>query len=379
MKTKNPGSQAFIRSSRPVVLAALAFLLAGCGGGGGGGTSAPIAASSPGTSSPGSGTPGGTSGATSGVALQTSVPVATYAAGTAQAYAFQSLNSYRLAMGVGELAQDPVLDTSASAHTTYLFANLVSGAIPALTHDEIAGYVDYYADTPLARADKAGAPASEWIGEVIGDGAPQASQQGAGQDCVNGLLDTVYHQVSMTSTQQTVGLGFSTNANAIYICTADFGASAGVPASPGANELPYSGGQQLPTNVVVHSPLNGETGVLTAMRAEAPNPASDLSAPGHPVLVRVNAQNADILTVSQFTLTDSSGATVPARILVPQGVQPGSSATTVTDPNNALPEGTAVLLPLAALNPNTTYNVTFTGARDAVPVNTAWSFTTGAQ
>ena len=68
-----------------------------------------------------------------------------------------------------------------------------------------------------------------------------------------------------------------------------------------------------------------------------------------------------------------------ARILVPSSAQASSTASTVADPNNLLPNGTAVLLPLAPLNANTTYTVTFNGARDGVALPaTSWTFTTGA-
>ncbi len=115
--------------------------------------------------------------------------------------------------------------------------------------------------------------------------------------------------------------------------------------------------------MVVHSPISNETGVRTAMAPEAPNPASDVSAPGRPIMVRVNAEKGNTLSVAKFTLTDSSGANVAARILVPSSAQATSTASTA-DPNNLLPNGTAVLLPLAPLNANTTYTVTFNGARD---------------
>jgi len=359
-------------------LTALAFaaslVLTACGGGGGSsnattpatGASAPGAASSPAT--------------TAGVAPVTSVAAPTYAAGSFQAAAFQQVNNYRSAMGVGELAQDPILDTSAQAHSLYMFNNLSSDVITALPHDEIAGNVNYYADTPLLRAEKAGAPTTEWIGENIAAGVMQTTPAAAAADCIGQALASVYHLADLTYNQQTVGLGYmpGTSAYPIYTCTSDFGTTTGVVGAPGPNSSSYSGGQQIATNVVVHSPYTSETGVALAMRPESDNPAPDLAAPGRPILVRVNAENADTLTVARFALTEGSGAAVAARILVPSSAQASSTATTVADPNNLLPNGTAVLLPLVALKANTTYTVTFNGARDGSAASASWSFTTGA-
>jgi hypothetical protein len=284
-------------------------------------------------------------------------------------------------MGVGMLSQDPILDTSAQAHSLYMFSNLSTGVITALPHNEVAGNANYYADTPLARAQKAGAPATEFIGENIAAGVMAASPAAAAADCIGQALASVYHLADLTYTQQTIGLGYmpGTSAYPIYTCTSDFGTTAGVTGTPGANTYSSTGGQQIATSAVVHSPYSNEAGVALAMRAESDNPAPDISAPGRPILVRVNAaQGVDTLTVSQYTLTDSTGAVVSSRILLPSTATAGSTATTVADPNNLLPSGTAVLLPLAALKANTTYNVTFSGARDGAAVSASWSFTTAA-
>jgi len=352
---------------------AASLVLAACGGGGGGsnastatGASAPTAASTP--------------TVTSGVAPQTSVAAATYAAGSFQAAAFQLVNSYRLAMGVGELSQDPILDTSGQPQADYLFDNISSGAITALSHDEIAGFTGYYGDTPLSRAQKAGAPTTEWIAENIADGHPQGSDAANAADCIGQALASVYHLSALTSNQQTVGYGYNpgTAAFPIYTCASEFGTSTGVVGAPGTNSLSYVGGQQIPTGSILHSPVTSEAGVALTMAAESPNPAPDFTAPGRPILVRVNASNMDTLTVSQFTLTDNTGATVAARILVPATAQASSTATTVADPNSILPNGVAVLLPQVALKPSTTYTVTFAGARDGSALSTKWSFTTAA-
>jgi uncharacterized protein YkwD len=348
------------------------LILAACGGGGGGGSNSAAPASS--ASSP----PSTTSGA---VALQTSVPAATYGAATMQASAFSTLNAYRLAMGVGEVAQDPVLDTSATKHALYLDSNLANGNLTALSHDEVSTFANYYSATPLSRAQLAGAPATEWIGEDIAAGQPQASAAAYGTDCVRQFIDSVYHLQSVTLNQQTIGIGFQQNSGSYpnYSCTLDFGETSGVVGAPQANSIYLGGGQQMPTTAVAHSPITGETNVPLAMVAENVNPAPDLASPGRPIMVMVNAANAgDLLTVSSFTLTAANGAVVPARIIVSPASLTGSTAGATADVNSMLSTGVAFLLPLAPLTANTVYSAAFSGARDGTPISSTWIFTTGA-
>lgn len=356
------------------ILAAISMsvALAACGGGGGGGNSnagAPVSASQP--------TTGGTS-----VSPQTTVANATYAAGSMQASAFSTLNAYRLAMGVGALAQDTILDTSAQAHSQYLYSNLSNGSLSAVTHNEVSTFASYYADTPLARAQKAGVPVTEWISEVVAENFPQASGDAYGTSCVGWYLNSVYHLQAVTGSQQTMGIGFNqptTGGFANYTCALDFGQTAGVFGSPGPNTLETGAGQQMATTAIAHSPLSNETNVARSISiGESPNPAPDIASPGRPLMVMVNAAKAgDVLTVSSFTLTAADGPVVPARIIVPSAAMTGSTGTTA-DVNNALFPGVAFLLPLAPLAANTTYTARFTGARDGSPVSTAWTFTTGS-
>jgi hypothetical protein len=123
-------------SKRLSVLAALAapvFLLAACGGGGGGSSPSNASSSTSTTTTP---TPPSNSVST----LQNTVAAPSYGTGTFQASAFSTLNAYRLAMGVGQIAQDAVLDTAAQAHATYLNMNLINGSLTALSHDEVSTY-----------------------------------------------------------------------------------------------------------------------------------------------------------------------------------------------------------------------------------------------
>jgi hypothetical protein len=350
---------------------AASCVLAACGGGGGGGsnnTSAPTGASSP-------------SSSTGAIALVTSVPTPTYGTTSMQATAFQTLNAYRLAAGVGEVAQDPILDTAAQAHALYLDSNLANGNLTALSHDEVPPFANFFSDTPLSRAQKAGAPVTEFIGEDVGAGVPQTSQAAYGTSCINIFTDSVYHLQATLSVQQTMGIGFQQNFDTYpnFTCVLDFGVTAGVSGTPPANEIFLSGGQQMANTAIAHVPLANEVNVPLAISPEAPNAAPDVATLGRPIMVMVNAPNpGDVLTVSNFTLTSTSGPAVPTRIVVPSAALTGSAANVTADVNNAMFPGVAFLLPLIPLTANTTYTISFSGARDGSPISTTWSFTTAA-
>ncbi|REE07149.1 hypothetical protein B0G71_7630 [Paraburkholderia sp. BL27I4N3] len=351
-------------SALTAVSFAAAIALSACGGGGSSGSTTGA-------------TPPATSPSTAGN-LQTSVPAATYTGGTAQATIFAQLNAYRSAMGVGQLKQDSVLDTSANAHALYLVNNFANGNITSVTHNEISTFANYYEATPLSRARKAGAPATEWIGENAAVGLSLATGDANAASCLGQYLNTVYHLQAATSVEETIGVGFQTNAGqATYGCVLDFGQTTNVNGTPIDNGFYAGGGQQMATDVSAVTPYPNETNVARAMVAEAPNPAPDLPSPGRPVLFRVTAASAgDVLTVTSFTLS-ASGSAVPARIIVPSAAMTGSTGTTA-DVNNALFAGVVALLPLTPLAANTTYTATFSGERDGKPVNMTWTFTTGS-
>jgi len=355
---------------RVALTAALSAVLAACGGGGGGGSTASTAPVTPVTPSNPS------------VQVSTTIQPTTYATTSMQASLYAQLNARRLAMGVGTLAQDPFLDNAAAASALYNGANFATGALTALEHTEVSTLLDFDAATPLARAQAAGAPATEWIGEDLAAGVPQASQAAYATNCLARLLPTVYHLQDLTNSAQTLGIGFQQSSGSFvdYVCALLSGQTAGVTGTPSANGLLVAGGQQMAITTVAFSPLSGETGVPLAMVPEDTNAAPDLSSPGTPIMVRVNAANVgDVLKVSTFMLTTTGGALVPTRIIVPQAAVSGSTAAGVTaDVNGLLAPGVAFLLPLTALTANTTYNVQFAGTRDNAGVTATWSFTTGS-
>lgn len=351
-----------------------AFVLSACGGGG---SSAATSPATPASAPPAASSPSGSSGSSAPLATTATNP---FAANSAQATIFAALNSYRSQVGVGELADDPILDTAATAHATYLEANLANGNLGGqLSHDEVSTFADFYADTPLDRAQKAGAPTTEFVGEDVAASA-QTTAVAAGNDCVTRLIDSVYHLTVLTDTEQTLGIGFTPVTGSVSAtCPLDFGSTTGVSGTPQANAIPVFGGQQMATTTVAHVPVSNETGVALSMTVESPNPAPSIATPGRPLMVRVNAASAgDVLTVSSFTLTDSTGNVVVGEILIPSGAVTGSATTAVVDANDLLPPGVVFFVPSQPLTANTVYAASFAGARDGTPIAASWTFKTSA-
>ena len=311
-------------------------------------------------------------------ALLKTVRAPTYETSSYQAKAFELINAYRVSVNVGKLRQDPRLDAAAQAQALYLALNLALDGPTELSHNEVPNFTNYYADTPLARARKAGVAMKEWVGENIAAGRHQPDLDAYARDCIGQAINSVYHLVSLLRNQESVGLGFvSDNATyPIYVCATEFGTIGGVRGAPGPNTGLYSGGQQISPTAAVHVPYDGETHVPLAMAPELPHLGFGRPALGRPIMVMVNAQDQDTLTVVKFTLQDSSGFVVPAHILISKGARLGSLVTAVVDPNNLLADGVVFLLPSAPLVANTTYTATFSGARDKAIFNLTWQFTT---
>jgi uncharacterized protein YkwD len=369
------------------IVATTALLLSACGGGSDGG-----AAPSSGSASPTTGTsPNAPTPSASALPPQTSVPAPSYVANSTSAQIYSVINDYRQALGVGLMKQDVALDAAAVAHANYEATNLSSGAIQGYAHNENPSLPSFTGASPLARAHAAGAPKNAWVGEVVGGAYEPIPTGRSGTACAAQWLNTIYHLQGVTSNSESMGIGIVSITPTTKIpgvastCVVDMGTSTGVTTPPDPNNpidgngIPASGGQQFAPNLIVHSPYSNETNVVTAMNPEVPNPAPDLSSPGRPIMVRMNVANDSTLTIANYQLTDNTGATVPARILVSQKSKAGSTANVYLDPNNLIYRGVAFLLPLTPLKPNTQYTVTFAGARDGTSMSTSWSFTTGAQ
>jgi len=257
-----------------VISIAAALALSACGGGGGdGGSNGSTAGGTQPTTPTSPSTPGGPTS----IPPQTSVPAPTYPSDSPSSVMFSTLNAYRQAMGVGLMKQDTVLDKAAIAHANYGLQNVPSRAISALGHDESASLPGYTGASPVQRAQAAGAPSTEWVGEVAFGGYGPVVQT-TGADCANTWLNSVYHLQGVTANSESMGVGVATTVTtppagqqpAMWaFCVVDMGTITGVPGAPNlgsptqSNSIPSSGGQQFATNLVVHAPFSDETGVST--------------------------------------------------------------------------------------------------------------------
>lgn len=340
-----------------LVLAVLvSAVLAACGGGGGdsgsGGNSGnpptnPVTPTVPTTPA--------------SVAPATDVPAATYS--DLRATLFTQLNDFRAAVGVGKLSQDAKLDVAAQAHADYMKANMV------ISHDELSTNPSYYEATPRSRATKAGVDAATWISEVAGP--TTLLPVGQVSACLR-MTNSVYHLQALTSNVETVGMAINDLACAIDMGVVTLG---GVAGTPPANSSPVGNGQLMAANAIGVAPVEGSS-VDGAMPAESPQPAPDITSPGHPLMVRVRADTtADKLTVSSFTLVDNVGATIPGRVLVPTAALSGTTVSGAQADAMLYP-GVAFFMPLSPLASGKTYTATFAGARNGTAISKSWSFKT---
>ena len=340
-----------------------AAALTACGGGGGDTPTPPPASQSsaaPPPAAPASAPEVGTNGT-----LQASVAAATYPDARRRG-AFDELNAARQGAGAGLLAQNAALDTTTGDHVAYLALNGYGSADSP--HDETAGLPGYTGTTPFTRMTAAGY-AFSFAGEVIGD----IGSSSPATDCVGDLLDTIYHAIDMLGHETDVGIAFGSGATA-GMCTIDMAK----PLMDGAQQIPPSG-------AVVTYPYPGQTVASGTFRVANESPRAPVSllpsaTAGTPILAGL--RNQDFLvsrtaTVSAFTLTNASGATVPAVILAGSGI---SGPDVNADPNVDADSGFVVLVPTSPL-PAGRYSVTLraavTGGRALA--TSSWSFSVASQ
>ena len=335
-------------------LAAGAALLAalmsvtGCGGGGGssgGAAPVPVPAPPPPAPSP------------APIAAQLSVP-APVGYDADRLAAFNRLNEIRLSAGLGMLAQSAAMDQAAQAHAAWIVAN------DMFTHDEQAGSVGL-TGANWAQRDEA-------FGYVPVGGAEVIVAPAHGAAGVDTLINMVYHRADMLAFEPVdVGVGWSSLAAAAVAMPLVIDMSS--PAIDSTRALGQS--PQAIIGGVCVWPLDGAQGVPTRLGLEIPDPvpSQDVSTLGTPASLGVAGSKT--VQASSFVMTATlTGAVVPTRMLTNQN-----------DPNFVLPQSFVALVPLAALVPNTSYSVAFTGSAVSFPsgdieaINRTWSFTTGGQ
>lgn len=312
---------------RLLAAAALATLGSGCGGGGGSadtgsaGTTPVVTSSSPGSTS---------------TALVTQT------------------NEIRRNLGLPAFVPDTRLDAAATGHSQYFITKWYLGSgrtDPAVgqvnangtinAHVEEVGVAGFKGVLVSDRAKAAGYPGN--AGEVLST----SSAADAGQ-CVNRLIDTVFHRSFFTSSFVDMGVGLATTSDGLMaVCTLDNG-SIGAPAT-------------IPESWTGLYPYPGQTGVPTIMAVETPDPVPEAPNKGYPISLQIAPGRN--LSVGTFTLA-ASGTAVPVKLV-----------TKASFPSY-LSQSQAFIVPLGSLSGNTQYTVSFVGTSNSDVLTKTWVFTT---
>lgn len=332
--------------------------LAACGGGGGGGGAAsttPITAVTPPVTAP-TVTPGD---------LQTTVPALTYAP-TSQEYAFvTTLNAFRGQLGLGLLAQNPLLDTAASNHLHYVLTNdkdsggTVDMSVINTTYNRPQFHIEdsnlplFTGIQEIDRARHAG-----YAGAYVGEEGTFGGGKGAVL-ALNQLFATVYHRAGlMFQFTREIGVAVGTDASQTVVMEEGYQSTV----KP----------QYVASDFVGAYPADKQTNVPLHAGVETPNPFPELSQTNtdfptktsYPICIAI--KEGQQLTVTAFTVTESGQATpLDVRLM-----------TKANDPNKWLAGNIAFIVGKIPFKPNTTYNVSFSGTANSTPITKTWSFTT---
>lgn len=323
-----------LHRARQIALACTAaWALVACGGGGGGGTN----------NAGGSTGSGGvvTPPAPTTPAPDPAAPVATNNIATD---GYNWINYRRGQITLSTLTRSSIIDTAAQGHSDYQRIN------NEVTHVQTVGKQGYTGDTLQHRLENAGYrfTTPNAIGEVI-----SATTNGTGFNMAEELITAIYHRfVIFEPVFREVGTGAATASNNYSYFTADF-----------VTNGSYAYG--LPAGTFVTWPFNGQTQVTPNFFSdyEEPDPVPNANEVGYPVSVHTNLTST--LTVQSFTIRAHGTATdLPTRLLA-QGQDTNTST-----------KSAAAIVPLNRLASGTTYDVSFAGTIDGVPVTRTWSFTT---
>ena len=276
----------------------------------------------------------------------TSVPAATYAAGSDERAAYDLLNSERQKCGFGLLAQDTRLDAAAAAHVNYFLQNNVVG------HFETAGSPGFTGLDPAARAQAQGYP-SNYVGEDFAYGFS------SGLAGLKFLLVAPYHLLSLVDSFRDVGLSFRSTpvqqqvGSAIVI-------DLGVKVPSISTQVPTGG-------AVLTYPCQGSENLNAGFAGETPNwaAATGIGSGGTPVVV--TAPNQEVLVITSATITPLAGGVVPVQIL-----------TAANDPNKLLRPSQALIIPPSSLVANSSYRVQISGTVAGAAFAKDFTFKTGS-
>ena len=297
------------------------------------------------------------------VALVASVPAPSYAAGSEELAAFQTLNDVRSACGFGLLAQHVKLDEAARGHADWLIRN---------------GYRSHYqvANTPgftgVMPAERVAAAGYGGLGTFLSTNLlhslqGSAAELGEGVVSVMGLLNAPYHGAGLLAGWLDAGVAVRN--------VADVGVSPAGSRVVVDFDLAHrtaTGSQEPAADAVLTYPCEGRTGVDRQLTNETPNPVPgrDLATQplGSSVIVRL--RHGHVLRITQAAMAEAvTGVAVTLR--------PPVSTEYGNDPHKLFRSHEAYVAAENPLLPRTSYLVSLHGTNDGKAFSRGFRFTTG--
>lgn len=295
--------------------------------------------------------------------IVTSVPAATYAAGSEELAAFNLFNAERKNCGYGLVAQNDKLDVSSKGHSDYLLIN----GDGAIGHYQTVGNPGFTGVDPQAREAAAGYGNGSFKASEVTVKLGAATKVGQGVFMVRNLLNAPYHAVAMTRGYRDTGFSVRDSADvgiALNNRTA------------GNIDLGYkfADGMQKPAAGSLRTyPCEGSTGVNRFLAEETPSPVPTRNLAASPLGTSI-AIAGDVGTT--LALTSASMINVATNAVITMRVP----VTSVNDPYGAtylLPNEGYVLAD-ASLEPLTAYKVTINGTNNSASFSRTFTFTTGS-
>lgn len=317
-----------LRQIAPALLAAL--VLAGCGGGSDSSNDVSTAQSPSSSSS----------------TLLAQEPNAPQLTGNTATDGFNWFNFRRQQAGLHAVTRNAKLDAAAQGHSDYQKLN------DTITHYQTVGQLGFTGTSPGDRMEAAGyafPPDNYAYGEVI-----SSASDPSGFAAADNLIAAIYHRfVILGPMYKEAGAGAAMSSGGLTYFTTDF-AAIGLDNGLGTGKVavyPTDGQQRVPTSFFSDN--------------ELPDPVPDRNQVGYPI--SVHADVLDAVTVQSFTVRPHGGAAMAVRQL-----------DFASDPDMQSMDlrSAAAIVPLAPLQPATTYDVQFVGTAGGVAVTRNWSFTT---
>ena len=254
---------------------------------------------------------------------------------------FNWFNYRRSQIGLSPLARNGLIDSAALGHSSYLNLN------NTVAHEQVQGKPGFTGVTLGERLAKAGYVVTSLQGEVIA-GASNTS----GFYLAEELVTAIYHRfVIFEPLFKEAGAGAAVSGAGYAYFTTDL-----------AGNRSYGPG--LAAGQIVTYPYSGQQKVAVSFSSnnESPDPVPNQDVVGYPISVHANYGTP--VSVTAFSVRQrGASADLAVRLL--------TSGNDVHTPVSA-----ASIIPLAALNANTSYDVSFIGKVNGADVTQSWSFST---